>query len=94
MDAKRVTKVTQLYGVGDLAAALKVPHGYVTPLLNRGVFCYTHQWGNFRLFTKDRLEEIVREHGSLIRAGSAVTGQPTEDGGGAFALAEGARDKA
>ena len=71
MDEKRGTaEVTQLYGVGDLAAALKVPHGYVTPFLNRGIFCPTHQWRGFRLFTYERIEQIVREHGSLIRATS------------------------
>src|SRR3954454_3509002 len=70
MDEKRATEVTQLYGVGDLAAALKVPHGYVTPFLNRGIFCPTHQWRGFRLFTHERIEQIVREHGSLIRATS------------------------
>jgi hypothetical protein len=68
MDEKQAMEVTQLYGVGDLAAALKVPHGYVTPFLNRGIFCPTHQWRGFRLFTHERLDQIVREHGSLIRA--------------------------
>ncbi len=72
-----VTQVMQLYGVGDLATALKVPHGYVTPLLNRGVFCHTHQWGRCRLFTRERLEQIVREHGTLIRAGSYLPNQVT-----------------
>jgi hypothetical protein len=70
MDEKRASEATQLYGVGDLAAALKVPHGYVTPLLNRGIFCPTHQWRGFRLFTHERIEQIVSEHGSLIRATS------------------------
>lgn len=64
---------TQLYGVGDLAAALKVPHGYVTPLLNRGIFQHTHQWGSFRLFTRERLNEIVRDHGTQIRAISSFS---------------------
>jgi hypothetical protein len=73
-------QVEQLYGVGDLAAALKVPHGYVTPLLNRGVFSPTHRWGRCRLFTRDRLDQIVREHGALIRAGSFLNGQPHENG--------------
>ncbi len=73
--AIEVGKVTQLYGVGDLAAALKVPHGYVTPLLNTGLFCHTHQWGKCRLFTRERLDQIVCEHGSLIRAGSFLTGE-------------------
>ena len=96
MDLEPATVVSQLYGVGDLAAALHVPHGYVTPLLNRGVFCHTHQWGSFRLFTRDRLEQIVREHGRLIRAGSLVAGQPTEGspGAAAVALAESAPDEA
>ncbi len=65
--AKKMTEVTQLYGVGDLAAALKVPHSYVTPLLNTGIICHTHQWGRCRLFTRERLDEIVQEHGALIR---------------------------
>src|SRR4051812_10922822 len=74
MDEKRTTAdVTQLYGVGDLAAALKVPHGYVTPFLNRGIFCPTHQWRGFRLFTHERIEQIVREHGSLIRTTSVLS---------------------
>lgn len=73
MNAEPVTDVTQLYGVGDLADALRVPHGYVTPLLNTGVFCHTHRWGGFRLFTRDRMEEIVREHGALIRTASLLT---------------------
>ncbi len=73
MDEKRATEVTQLYGVGDLAAALKVPHGYVTPFLNRGIFCPTRQWRGFRLFTHERIEQVVREHGTLIRATSLPT---------------------
>jgi hypothetical protein len=72
MDEKLATEVKQLYGVGDLAAALKVPHGYVTPFLNRGIFCPTHQWRGFRLFTHERIEQIVREHGTSIRATSLL----------------------
>src|SRR5689334_15155599 len=82
MDEKRATeatKVTQLYGVSDLAAALKVPHGYVpdgyvTPFLNRGIGSWalpnsgpTHQWRGFRLFTHERIEQIVKEHGTSLR---------------------------
>lgn len=63
-------EVIRLYGVGDLALALKATHGYVTPLLNRGVFQHTHRWGKCRLFTQGRMDEIVREHGSLTRAES------------------------
>ncbi len=70
MDEKPVLEVMQLYGVGDLAAALKVPHGYVTPFLNRGIFCPTHQSRGFRLFTYERIEQIVKEHGRHIRATS------------------------
>lgn len=70
IDEKSTMEVTQLYGAGDLAVALKVPHGYVTPFLNRGIFCPTHQWGGFRLFTHERIEQIVREHGSVTRATS------------------------
>jgi hypothetical protein len=74
MDEKRATpEVTQLYGVGDLAATLKVPHGYVTPFLNRGIFCPTHQWHGFRLFTHERIEQIVKKHGTFIRATSLST---------------------
>lgn len=77
MDEKRVTELTQLYGVGDQATALKVPHGYVTPFLNRGIFCPTHQWRGFRLFTHERIEQIVKEHGTLIRATSlSITSIP------------------
>lgn len=73
MLGESLSEVVQLYGVGDLAVALKVPHGYVTPLLNRGVFCHTHQWGKCRLFTRERLDEIVRDHGTLIRAESFLS---------------------
>lgn len=85
-NAEPITQVTPLYGVGDLGAALKVPHCYVTPLLNTGVFCHTHQWGSFRLFTQDRLDQIVREHGTLIRAASflnSMNSQVNENLGGA-----------
>lgn len=82
MKKELATQVAQLYGVGDLAAALKVPHGYVTPLLNQGVFCHTHQWGRCRLFTQDQLDQIVREHGTLIRAGSLLSSR-SQDGGSA-----------
>lgn len=75
MYGEPVPEVTQLYGVGDLAVALKVPHGYVTPLLNRGVFHPTHRWGKCRLFTQERMDQIVQEHGSLIRAGSFFSNQ-------------------
>ncbi len=88
-----LTDVMQLYGVGDVATALKVPHGYVTPLLNRGVFCHTHQWGNFRLFTRERLDQIVREHGTLIRAGSFLPNKRT-DGSNPPLLTESAPDEA
>lgn len=86
--------VEQLYGVGDLAAALKVPHGYVTPLLNRGVFRHTHQWGRCRLFTQDRVDQIVREHGALIRAGSYLNGLPPENSNALPGLVQSARDEA
>lgn len=69
---KEVEPMEQLYGVADLAAILKVPRAYVTPMVNRGVFLPTHRWGSFRLFTQARLDEIVREHGSSIRAESSV----------------------
>lgn len=93
MNREALTDVMQLYGVGDLATALKVPHGYVTPLLNRGVFCHTHQWGRCRLFTRERLEQIVREHGTLIRAGSFLPNHMT-DGNNPPLLEESATDEA
>jgi hypothetical protein len=93
MNRQALTDVMQLYGVGDLATALKVPHGYVTPLLNRGVFCHTHQWGRCRLFTRERLEQIVQEHGTLIRAGSYLPLQLT-GGNNLPLLAESAKDEA
>lgn len=95
MNIEPVTEVTTLYGVGDLATALEVPHGYVTPLLNRGVFCHTHQWGRCRLFTRERLDQIVRDHGTLIRAGSILPTQvPVVRGHDKFSLvAEGAPDE-
>lgn len=94
MSSEPAAVVTQLYGVGDLAAALRVPHGYVTPLLNTGVFCHTHKWGNFRLFTKEPLDQIVREHGSLIRSAAVVSGPPSEASASANAPAKSAPDEA
>lgn len=94
MNGEAMTEVTQLYGVGDLAAALKVPHGYVTPLLNRGVFRHTHRWGRCRLFTQDRLDQIVREHETQTRAGSFLNSQSPEHGGEAPSLAESVADEA
>jgi hypothetical protein len=69
---KGAESMEQLYGVADLAAKLKVPRGYVTPMVNRGIFLPTHRWGSFRLFTQARLDEIVREHGPSIRVESSV----------------------
>lgn len=83
-----MTEVTQLYGVGDLAVALKVPHSYVTPLVNTGLICHTHQWGRCRLFNRERLDEIVQEHGTLIRTGSFLPSEFVASHGDLSSLTE------
>jgi hypothetical protein len=72
MDEERATglvEVRQLYGTRDLAAALEVPHGYVTAFLTAflccPILCPTHRWPGLRLLTHERIEQIGREHGTL-----------------------------